>query len=184
MSFKQKWILVQTFVHLQSEVMYVYEFQTKANSHEGICCVSVWSYLSWRALNKGEFLSTYFLSLSLKLCTFMSFKPKSILMRTFFNSQFNILQVFELQTKVNSRQYIGWLSFWTYVFYEFQTKASSSEDVSWLSVWCYVSLWVSNRSQFLSINLLSLSLKLCNFMSFKQKRILMKAFVDFQLEVM
>ena len=184
MSFKPKRILMKTFVEDQFEVMYVYEFQTKANSHEGICCVSVWSYLSWRALNKGEFLWTYLLSLSLNLCKFMSFKPKSILMRTFFNSQFNILEVFELQTKVNSCEYICWVSIWTYVFYEFQTKANSSEDVCWLSFWCYVSLWVSNKSRFLSINLLSLSLKLCNFMSFKQKRILMKAFVDFQLEVM
>ena len=37
MSFKQKGTLMQTFVESQFEVMYVYEFQTKANSYEGIC---------------------------------------------------------------------------------------------------------------------------------------------------
>ena len=37
MSFKQKRILMKTFLESQFEVMEVYEFQTKANSYEGIC---------------------------------------------------------------------------------------------------------------------------------------------------
>ena len=37
MSFKQKGILLQTFVESQFEVMYVYEFQRKPNSDEDIC---------------------------------------------------------------------------------------------------------------------------------------------------
>ena len=37
MSFKQKRILMKTFVELQFEVMYIYEFQTKANSNEDLC---------------------------------------------------------------------------------------------------------------------------------------------------
>ena len=67
--------------------------------------------------------------------------------------------------------------------YEFETKGNSSEDICWGSVSSYVNLWVSNKSEFVSINLLSLSLKLSKFMSFKQKRILMKTFVQSQFEV-
>ena len=37
MSFKQKRILMKTFVESQFEVIYVYEFQKKANSDEDIC---------------------------------------------------------------------------------------------------------------------------------------------------
>ena len=37
MSFKQKQILMKTFVESQFEDMKVYEFQTKANSYEDIC---------------------------------------------------------------------------------------------------------------------------------------------------
>ena len=42
-------------VNSQFEVMYVYEFQTKANSYEDICSVSVWSYVSLPDSNKREF---------------------------------------------------------------------------------------------------------------------------------
>ena len=37
---------MNTFVESQFEVIYVYEFQTKANADEDICRVSVWSYIS------------------------------------------------------------------------------------------------------------------------------------------
>ena len=37
MSFKQKEILMKTFVESQFEIMSVYEFQTKANSPEDNC---------------------------------------------------------------------------------------------------------------------------------------------------
>ena len=37
---------MKTFVETQFEVMRVYEFQTKPNSSEGICWVSVGSYIS------------------------------------------------------------------------------------------------------------------------------------------
>ena len=41
MTFKPKQVLIKAFVELQFEVISVYEFQTKANSYEGICGVSV-----------------------------------------------------------------------------------------------------------------------------------------------
>ena len=47
---------MKTFAGSQFEVMYVYEFQTKANSDEGICWITVWSYVSLRVSNKSEFL--------------------------------------------------------------------------------------------------------------------------------
>ena len=59
---------MNTFVESQFELMSVYEFQTKANSHEHIL-----------------------LSLSSKLCKFMSFKINHILMKTFVESQFEVM---------------------------------------------------------------------------------------------
>ena len=164
--------------------MSVYEFHTKPISYEGICWVSVLSYLSLGILNKGESLGRHFLCPSLKFCYFMSFKQKPILMKTFVQLQFQVMSVYEFQTKVNSHADICWVSVWSYVFYEFQTKSNSYEDNCWFSVWSYVRLWVSNESEFLWINLLSLSLKLWKFISFKQKRILMNTFVQPQFEVM
>ena len=152
---------MKTFFESQIEVIYVYEFQTKANSYEGICWASVWSYLSLRVSNKIYFLWTHLLSLSLKLCKFMSFKPKRLLMKTFVESQFEVIYV-----------------------YEFQTKANSDGDICWASVWTYVSLWVSNKSQYLPRHILDLSLKLRKFMSFKSKWILLKTFFGSQFEVM
>ena len=70
-SFKPEQILTKTFVESQFQV---YDFQTKANSHEDICRVSVWNYLSWRVSNKSEFLWRHLLSLGLKLSVFTSFK--------------------------------------------------------------------------------------------------------------
>ena len=91
----------------------------------------------------------------------MSFKPKRNLMKLFVESRFEVMYV-----------------------YEFQRKANSYQDICWVSVWTYVSLWVSNKSEYLRINLLSLSLKLCKFMSFKQKPILIKTYIESLFEVM
>ena len=146
---------MKRFTELQFEVLSVYEFQTKANSYEDTCSISVWSYVNLRVSKESEFLWRHFLTLSFELCKFMSFKQKRILANTFFRSQFKVTKV-----------------------YEFQTKANSDEDICWASVWSYVSLWVSNKSEFLSRHLLSLSLKLCKFMCFKQKRILRKTFLE------
>ena len=126
-----------------------------------MCWVSVWSYVSLLFSNKIGFLWRHFLSFSLELCKFMSWKQKRILMNTFVRSQFEVILI-----------------------YEFQKKENSYEDISWVSVSSYVSLWVSNKSEFLRRCFLGLSLKLRKFMSFKPKRILMKAFVELQFEVM
>ena len=91
MSFKEKRLLVNKFVESQFEVVYVYEFPTKASFYVHICWVSVWSYLSLRVSNKTEFLWTYFFSLSLTLCKFVSFKQNWTLMKTFLESQFEIM---------------------------------------------------------------------------------------------
>ena len=91
MSFKQKRILMKTFVRSQFEVMLIYEFQKKENSYQDISWVSVSSYASLWVSNKREFLRTHFLGLSLKLRKFISFKPKRILMKTFVESQFEVM---------------------------------------------------------------------------------------------
>ena len=90
----------------------------------------------------------------------MSFKPKRILMKTFVESQFQVIYVSE-----------------------FQKTANSYEEICWVSVSTDKSLWVSHKSEFFSRYLLSLRLKLSNFTSFKQKPILMKTFVEPQFEV-
>ena len=154
MSFKQKRILMKTFVESQFEVITVYQFQTKPNSYEDICSVSVWSYVSLCVSNKSGFLWRHFLRLCLEYCKFMSFKQKRIIMEPYFRSQFEVTKV-----------------------YEFQTKVNSYEDIFWVSVSSYVSLWVSYKREFFWRHLLRLSLKLCNFISFEQKQILMKTFV-------
>ena len=41
MTFKPKQVLIKAFVESHFEVISVYEFQTKANSYEDICGVSV-----------------------------------------------------------------------------------------------------------------------------------------------
>ena len=103
--------------------MTVYEFQTKGNSDEDIRWASVWGYVSLWVATKSELLWIHLFSLSLKFFTFMSFKSEQILTKTFVESQFQVFQV-----------------------YDFQTKANSDEDISWLSVWNYLSLRVSNKS--------------------------------------
>ena len=129
MSFKPRHIRGKTFLEPKFEVMLVYEFQTKAISYEGICWVSVWSYLSLRGLNKSEFLWRHLLSLSLKLfkfmsfntsefwsinllslslnwCKFMTFKQERVLMKTFVESQFEVIYIYEFQTTANSYENI------------------------------------------------------------------------------
>ena len=91
MSFKQNWIMMNTFVESQFEVMYVYEFQTKANSDKDICWVSIWNYVSVWVSNKRELLWRQLVSFSLKLCKFMSFKQKVIPMKTFVECQFQVM---------------------------------------------------------------------------------------------
>ena len=152
---------MNTFADTQFEVNYVYEFQTNANSYEDICWVSVWSYVSLWVSNKSGFLWRHLLSLSLKLCKLMSFKQTRILMKTFAASYFEVLQVYESQTKPNCY-----------------------EDICWVSVWICLSLWVSNKRGFLWRRFLSLSLKLYKFTIFKKKQILMKTFAGSQFEVM
>ena len=161
MSFKQKRIFMKTFVESQFEVIYVYEFQKKANPDEGICWVSFWSYVILWVSNKSEVLWRDLLSFRLNLSKFTSFKQKRILLKTFDETQFEVIQL-----------------------YEFQRNANSYEGLCWVSVWSFLNLWVSNKMELLWRHLLSLSLKLSMFMSFKKKRILMKAFVESHFEVM
>ena len=141
--------------------MFVYEFQTKANSYEAICWDSIWSYVSLWISNKITFLWRHLLRLSLTFSKFTRFKQKRIPMNKFVESQSLVLLV-----------------------YEFQTKANSYEDICWVSVWSHVILWVSNKSEFWGRYFLSLSLKLFKFTCFNQNLILMKTFVESEFEVM
>ena len=159
-SFKQKRILLKTFGETQFEVIQLYEFQTKANSYEDISWVSVWSYVGLWFWNKSKFLWRCLLSLSLKWYKFMNFISKRCFMKAFVESQFQVVTV-----------------------YEFQTKPISSEDICSVSVWSYVSLCVSNKSGFLWRHFLSVSLELCKFMRFKQKRIITELYFRSQFEV-
>ena len=161
MSFKQKRILMKTFVESQFEVRYLYEFQTKANSYQDISWISVWSYVSLWVLNKSEFWWKHLLSFSFKWSKSASFKQNIIVMNPFFQSQFQVMWV-----------------------YGFQTKANSYDHICCAPVWSYVSLWILNKSDFLLRHLLSLSLKFFTFMSFKPKQILMKTFVESQFQFM
>ena len=135
-------------------------FQTKVDTDEDISWASVSSCVSLWVWNKSQFLPRHILDLSLKLRKFMSFKPKWILLKTFFESQFEVIYV-----------------------YEFQIRGNSYEGICWVSFWRYVSLCIWNQSEFSWRHLLSLSLKFHKFMCFKQERNLMKAFVESQFEV-
>ena len=159
-NFKQKWILMKAFLESQFEVIYFYDFQTRANSYEDICWVSVWSYVSLWFWNQSEFSWRYLLSLILKLHKFMNFKQKWIFMKTLVESQLQVIEVYELET-----------------------KSSSDEDTSWVSAWSYVSLWVSKQSKFLWRHLLSLGLKLCKLMSFKQREFLWMHLLSLSLKL-
>ena len=56
-----------------------------------------------------------FLSLSLKLCKSRSFKQNRIPMKTFVESQLEVMQVYRFQTKVDSYEDIRWASAWSYL---------------------------------------------------------------------
>ena len=135
-------------------------FKKKSNPYEDTYWVSVWSYVSLWVSSKSEFLWRHLLSLSLKLFKFMCFHQNLIVMKTFVESQFEVIYVCELHTKKN--------------FYE---------DICWVSVWSYLSLPLSNKIELWWRHLLRVSLKLFKFSSFKQKQILMNAFVEYQFEV-
>ena len=160
MSFKIQGILMKTLVDSQFRVMSFHEFHTNGNSSEDICWGSVLSYLSLRVSNKREILWRHFLCLSSKFSGFTSLKHQQIFMKTFVESQFEVMLV-----------------------WKFQTKANYFEDICWASLWSYVSLWVSNKSEFLWRHLFSPSWKLSKFRSFKQKGILIKTFVESHFEV-
>ena len=178
------------------------------NSYEDISWVSLWIYVSLWVSNKSESLWRPLWSVSLKLCKFMTFKQKRFLLKAFVECQVEVISVYEFQTKANSYDDICWLftldlcdfmsvikktilqkkfvasQFQIMHLYQFQTKANSYEDICWVSVWSYVSLWISKKSGFLSRYPLSPSSKLSKFTSFNQNRILIKAFVESQFEVM
>ena len=141
--------------------MRVYEFQTKARSCEDISWVSVLSYVSLWVWNKSKFLWRHLLSLSLKLSKSTSFKQNRIPMKTFLESDFEVMYV-----------------------YGFQTKADFYEDICWASVWSCVSLWVSHKSYWLWRQLLRPSWKSSKLTSLKQNRIVMKTLVESQFELM
>ena len=124
------------------------------------------------------------MSLSLKLCKFLSFKQKQILTDTFFRSEFKVTKLSQFQSKANSYEDICWVSFWSYVGLWVWNKANSYINVCWASVWSYVSLWISHQCEFLRRHLLGLSLKLSRFTTFKQNRILIKTYIESQFEVM
>ena len=161
MSFKPKWILLKTFFESQFEVIYVYEFQTKANSYEDICLVSFWSYVSLWIWNQSEFSWRYLLSVSLKLHKFIVSNKSEFL-----------------------RRYLLSLSLKLFKFTSFKQKPNSYEDICCVSASSYLSLWVSNKIELLWRHFLSFRLKLCKFMSFKPKHILMKTFFESQFEVL
>ena len=110
MRFKPKKILIKTFVETQFEVIYVFEFQTKANSYKHICWVPAWSCVSLWVSNKIELLWRHLVNLSLKLCKFMRFKPKQMLIKTFVETQFEVMQLDEFQIKANFSTDICWIS--------------------------------------------------------------------------
>ena len=160
MSFKQKRILMKTFVESQFMVMYVYQFLTKANSYENICLVSAWSYLSLRVTTKTEALWRHLLSLSLNLCKFNSFKQNRTSIKTFVETQFEVTLV-----------------------HEFQTKAISYEGI------CWVCLKLSKFTMFKQKRILMKTLVESQFevmqvYEFQQKRILLNKFVESQFKLM
>ena len=82
---------MKTFAESEFEVTSVYEFQTKANSDEDICGASIWTDVSLWISNKSEFLSRYSLSLSLKVSKFTICKQNWIVIKTFVESQFEVM---------------------------------------------------------------------------------------------
>ena len=123
MSFKKPKFLWRHFLSLSLKLCQFLSFKQKPNIINKFVEPHLWSYVSLWVSNESQFLWRHFLRLSLKLSKFTSFKQKEILMKTFVESHFEIMSV-----------------------YEFQTKANSREDNCWASFWSYVSLWVSNKS--------------------------------------
>ena len=98
-SFKKKRMLMKTFFRSQFKVPKVYEFQTKANSYEDICWVSAWSSLNLRVSNKSEFLWRHLLNLILKLCRFMSFKKNEFLWKRLFTLSLKLYKFLSCKQK-------------------------------------------------------------------------------------
>ena len=98
----------------------------------------------------------------------MSFKQKPFRMKTFVESQFEIISVYEFPTKANSYKGICWVSVLSYVILSVSNKSDLWWRHFWSSVWSYLSLRVSCKTEFLWRRLLSLSLKLSTFTTFKQ----------------
>ena len=99
----------------------------------------------------------------------MGFKPKRILMKTFVESQFVVMYVYEFLTKANSYENICLVSLWSYL----SLRVSTKTEVFWrhllsLSLKLY-ELNISNKIELIWRRLLSLSLKLSYFMSFETK---------------
>ena len=82
---------MKTFAESQFEVMSVYVFQAKANFYEDISWASIWTYVSLSISKKSEFLWRYSLSLTLKVSEFTSFKKNQIVIKTFVESQFEVM---------------------------------------------------------------------------------------------
>ena len=90
MSFKQKRFLVKAFAECQVEFIYVYEFQTKVDSYEGISWASFWNFLSLWVSNKSQFWWRHLLNFGLKISKLKSFKEKRILIKKFVKCQFEV----------------------------------------------------------------------------------------------
>ena len=104
-------------------------------------------------------------------------------MKTFVESQFEVMEVYAFPKKASSYEDICRVSVWGYLVLRVSKKKNPDEDICWVSVWSYVGFCVSNKSELLSKRFLTLSLKLRKFMNFKTKRIFMKTFVEYHFEV-
>ena len=65
---------------------------------------------------------------------FMSFKQQRILMKTFVESQFEVIYFISFkQQRILMKTFVE-SQFEVIYVYEFQTKGNSDEDISWVSV--------------------------------------------------
>ena len=65
---------------------------------------------------------------------FMSFKQQQILMKTFVESQFEVIYFMSFkQQRILMKTFVE-SQFDVIYVYEFQTKGNSGEDISWVSV--------------------------------------------------
>ena len=68
------------------------------------------------------------------LCEFMSFIQNGILLKTFVESQFEVIYFMSFkQQRILMKTFVE-CQFEVIYFYEFQTKGNSDEDISWVSV--------------------------------------------------